>query len=129
MKPVNLASFLLFILILFNISGCSSREPVRHLSSDICLITNNLSQKEVLASLGQPDHKQKSEQGEIWHYYETRKDLLRKTPYIGEKIGSENYEVVTIHFTDDRVSACLYRYYDQEELKKSGIRINAPRAD
>jgi hypothetical protein len=110
-------------------TGCFYRDPVRHLSSDICLVTPNLTQKEVLATLGPPDQKQKGEQGEIWLYHEVKKSFLRKTPYVGEKIGSENYDVVTITFAGDIVSTCLYRAYNEEELKKSGIVISGPSAD
>ncbi|PKN15366.1 MAG: hypothetical protein CVU68_14365 [Deltaproteobacteria bacterium HGW-Deltaproteobacteria-3] len=110
-------------------SGCFYREPVRHLSSDICLITPNLTQKEVLATLGAPDHKQKGEQGEIWVYREVKQSLLRKTPYIGAKLGSENYDVVTITFAGDTVATCLYRAYNEEELKESGIDVSGPRAE
>jgi len=110
-------------------TGCFYRDPVRHLSSDICLITPNLTQQEVLAYLGSPDEKQKGEQGEIWIYREVKQSLLRKTPYIGDKLGSENYDVATIHFVGDVVSTCLYRAYNEEELKKSGITISGPRAN
>jgi hypothetical protein len=110
-------------------SGCFYRDPVRHLSSDICLITPNLTQQEVLAYLGFPDEKEKGEQGEIWIYREVKKSFLRKTPYIGEKIGSENYDVVTITFTGDTVATCLYRAYNEEELKKSGVTGSEPRAE
>lgn len=110
-------------------TGCFSHDPVRHLSSDICLVTPNLTQKEVVASLGPPDQKQKGEQGETWIYHEVKKSFLRKTPYLGEKLGSQDYDVVTITFAGDRVSACFYRAYSEEELKKSGIMISGPRAD
>lgn len=116
-------------LLAFVGTGCFYRDPVRHLSSDICLITPNLTQQEVLAYLGSPDEKQKGEQGEIWIYREVKQSLLRKTPYIGDKLGSENYDVATIHFVGDVVSACLYRAYNEEELKKSGITISGPRAN
>ena len=110
-------------------TGCFYHEPVRHLSSDICLVTPNLTQKEVLAYLGTPDQKRKGEQGEVWIYHEVKKSFLRKTPYIGEKVGSENYDVVTITFAGDTVSTCLYRAYNEEELKKSGVTISGPRAE
>jgi len=110
-------------------TGCFYRDPVRHLSSDICLITPNLTQQEVLATLGSPDQKQKGEQGEIWIYHEVKKSFLRKTPYIGGNLGSENYDVVTITFVGDTVSTCLYRAYNEEEIKKSGIKISGPSAD
>lgn len=108
-------------------TGCFYRDPVRHLSSDICLITPNLTQQEVLAYLGSPDEKQKGEQGEIWVYRAVKQSLLRKTPYIGDKLGTENYDVATIHFVGDIVSTCLYRAYNEEELKKNGITISGPR--
>ena len=111
------------------VTGCFYRDPVRHLSSDICLVTPNLTQKEVLSSLGPPDQKQKGEEGEVWTYYEVKKNLLRKTPYVGEKLGSQDYDVVPITFAGDRVSTCLYRAYNEEELKKSGIVIREPRAE
>lgn len=110
-------------------SGCFYRDPVRHLSSDICLITPNLTQQEVLATLGAPDEKQKGEQGEIWIYREVKKSFLRKTPYVGEKLGSQNYDVVTITFAGDMVSTCLYRAYNEEELKKSGVPVSGPSAE
>ena len=110
-------------------TGCLYREPVRHLSSDICLITPNLTQQEVVSALGPPDQKQKGEQGEIWTYQEVKKSLLRKTPYLGKTIGSEDYDVVTITFIGDTVATCLYRGYNEKELKKSGISISVPRAD
>ena len=113
----------------FAVTGCFYRDPVRHLSSDICLVTPNLTQKEVLSSLGTPDQKQKGEEGEVWIYYEVKKSLLRKAPYVGEKLGSQDYDVVTITFAGDRVSTCLYRAYDEEELKKSGIVIRKPGAE
>jgi hypothetical protein len=110
-------------------SGCFYHDPVRHLSSDICLITPNLTKKEVLATLGEPDQKQKGDQGEVWLYREVNKSFLRKTPYIGDKLGSEKYDVVTITFAGDMVSTCLYRAYNEEEIKKSGTAISGPRAD
>ncbi len=111
-------------------SGCFYHgEPVRHLSSDVCLITPNLTQKEVLATLGPPDQKQQGEQGEVWIYDTVNKSFLRKTPYIGEKLGSENYDVVTVTFVGDTVATCLYRSYSEEEFKKSGIKTSGPRED
>lgn len=128
-RSFPLRFFMCLCLLTFMGTGCFYREPVRHLSSDICMITPNLTQKEVLATLGPPDQKEKGEQGEIWIYREAKKSLLRKTPYIGEKLGSENYDVVTITFIGDTVATCLYRSYNEEELKKSGIKISDPRAD
>lgn len=113
----------------FMAAGCFAGAPVRHLSSDICLVTPNLTQKEVLATLGPPDQRQKGEQGEVWLYFEVKKSLLRKTPYVGEKLGSQDYDVVTITFAGETVATCLYRAYNEEELKKSGITVSGPRAD
>ena len=111
-------------------SGCFFHgEPVRHLSSDACLVTPNLTQKDVLATLGPPDEKQKNEHGEVWIYTQVNKSFLRKLPYIGDKLGSENYDVVTITFAGDTVATCLYRSYTDSEFKKSGIKISGPSED
>ena len=120
-----------FVLFLagFILSGCFYNEPVRHLASDICLISPNLTAQEVVTALGPPDAKRQSELGEVWLYYEVKKSTLRKTPFLGPRLGSENYNVVTITFAGDRVHTCVYRAFDEEEMKASGISISEPRAD
>jgi len=111
------------------LTGCFFHTPSRHLASDICLITPNLTAQEVISYLGPPDEKQNSEQGEIWLYYEVKKSTLRSTPFIGAKMGSEQYDVVTINFVGEKVHTCIYRFFNEKEMKESGIKISEPRAD
>ncbi|MEW6594466.1 MAG: hypothetical protein AB1413_06295 [Thermodesulfobacteriota bacterium] len=109
-------------ILLLSLSGCFYREPVRHLASDICLITPELTQKQVLDILGPPNHQKKSaEEGDTWIYYEVKKSLLRKTPYIGGRLGNEDYEVITISFVEGQVRTCAYRALKEEEFKALGI--------
>jgi len=71
--------------------------------------------------MGPPDEQHTDQYGEIWIYYQVNKSLLRKTPYIGDKLGDEDVEVVTVHFMGDQVSTCAYRSLTPEEFKKTGI--------
>ncbi|MGV1100913.1 hypothetical protein ACUUL3_16065 [Thiovibrio sp. JS02] len=128
-SPLTLRYTLFLCLAGVLLSGCFYHDPVRHLSSDICLITPNLTAQEVVAALGPPDQKQQSDLGEVWIYQEVKKSTLRKTPFIGTRLGTENYDVVTITFAGDRVHTCVYRAFDEEELKESGIKISEPSAD
>lgn len=111
---------------LFTLTGCFYREPVRHLTSDICLITPDLTQQQVLATLGPPDYRKTTpESEEIWVYYEVKKSLLRKTPYLGDKLGNQNYDVVTISFANGQVRTCVYRSLNEQEFKELGIPARA----
>ncbi len=122
---------LLGLLALMVVSvGCSSKEQVRHLASDACLITPQQSTKQnIHAYLGQPDKKQTLANGnEEWTYFQQNKSLLRKTPYIGQKLGTEQYDVMTVVFRGEIVDACQYRMFTEEEFKESHIDIG-PKPD
>lgn len=130
MRLCRFYSLLLCLCLLqFSASACFYRDPVRHLSSDICLITPNLSKEEVISYLGMPDAKKDAPEGEVWTYTAVKKSTLRKTPFIGQRMGTEQYDVVTITFNGDRVYTCIYRSFDEEEFKKSGIKVNEPPAN
>lgn len=117
---------ILSFIVLLTMSGCFYKDPVRHLSSDVCLVIPSLSsKKQVLSYLGSPDQRQTSSEGEeIWLYYEVKKSLLRKTPYLGEKMGHENYDLVTVTFAGDLVKTCIYRSLNEEEFKKTGMKVS-----
>lgn len=112
-----LLTFLMFSL------SCTSKEYVRHLASDACLITPNQSTKEQInAYLGPPDKKQALADGsEEWTYLQQNQSLLRKTPYVGRKLGTEHYDVMVIVFRGEVVDACQYRMFTQEEFEKAHI--------
>ncbi len=116
--------FLILILLCLGLSACGSKEPVRHLTSDICLVVPNRStRQEVLAYLGQPDRKSNGgSENEVWSYYYANKSWLRKTPYVGAKLGYEEYDLITVTFGGDLVKASEYRALTQEEFDQTGIK-------
>lgn len=114
-------TFLLFAVLW--IGGCAASRPVRHLSSDACLVLPESTTKtEVLAFMGEPDHKATTDASETWFYYKKNEDLIRKLPLIGEKFGSLNYEIVTVEFAGELVRTCVYRQLTPSEI------INSPLA-
>lgn len=77
--------------------------------------------------MGPPNEQRMDQHGEVWIYYQVNKSMLRKTPYIGDKLGDEDVEVVTVHFMGDQISTCAYRSLTPEEFKKTGIgSLNEP---
>lgn len=105
--------------ILFVLAGCFRPKPVQHLAADACLITPKLSSRQdVLTYLGEPTETLKQEDGsEEWIYYQANKSILRKTPYIGDKLGSEEYDVLHITFNGDIVATCIYRSLTRKEFQ------------
>lgn len=126
MTPFTILRNILAVLFFASaVSGCFYHEQVRHLASDVCLITPNLTKKEIVAYLGPPDHRSTDpEKGEVWSYFEVKKSTLRKAPYLGDKLGSETYDLVTINFSGDRVTTCLYRSLSESEFKETGLKAN-----
>ena len=102
--------------------GCAKKN-VRHLASDVCLVTPEVTTKEqVLSYLGQPDEQNEmADGGETWIYYDTKKTALRDTPYIGDKIGDKKYEMVKVTFGGDIVQTCVYRLLSEEEFVQGGL--------
>ena len=104
------------------LAGCAKKN-VRHLASDACLITPEKTTKEgVLSYLGPPDQQlQMADGGESWLYYEVKQDTLRKTPYIGDKLGEQRYDAVKVVFQGDLVRTCFYRQLTEEEFQEGGL--------
>ena len=105
-----------------SMAGCAKKN-VRHLASDVCLVTPEVSSKEqVLTYLGQPDEQYEMVDGsETWFYYEVKKDMLNKTPYIGDRLGDKKYETVKVTFAGDIVQTCIYRSLSEEEFQESRV--------
>ena len=119
-KTISIAIALSFIIFL---AGCQSKQ-VRHLASDVCLLSPGVTKQEVLTYLGVPHERRLNEQGnEIWLYFQVNKSFLRKTPYIGDKLGDEDYDMVTVTFLNEAVSTCVYRAYTEEQMKEMGLVI------
>jgi hypothetical protein len=109
-------------VVLMVVAGCAKKN-VRHLASDVCLVTPEETTKEqVLTYLGQPDEQyEMAEGGETWIYYDVKKTALRDTPYIGDKIGDKKYEMVKVVFGGDIVRTCVYRLLTDEEFEQGGL--------
>lgn len=114
--------WLLLCFVLF-FQGCAEHE-VRHLSSDASLVTpSKTTRQEVLALLGHPDEKTGSpEQGEVWRYYQVNKSFMRQTPYVGKKLGKENYDSLTITIENGIVKSSIFRNFDENEKDRPVIR-------
>lgn len=85
------------------------------------MISKGISQQEVLTYLGPPAERRAGETGEIWTYYQVKKSMLRKTPFIGDNLGTEDVEMATVQFAGDKVITCVYRSFSPEELHNSGV--------
>ena len=122
LRKSSVIVFVLCLSIIAGLVGCGGRQ-VRHLASDACMVTPGTTTKqEVINYLGQPDAEYQTDGGNsLWVYYEVRKDLLRKAPYIGEKIGDETYEIVKVMFNGDNVEKIDYSTMKEEEFKESGM--------
>ncbi len=112
------SSALLFFLFSAGCSGISA--PVRHLSSDVCLVMpESTTRQEVISFLGEPDQKiTNAEKSEVWLYLKVNKSFSKKLPLVGTKLGEQNYETVTVTFDGDLVKTCLYRQFDEVEFEK-----------
>ncbi|MDF1577957.1 MAG: hypothetical protein RQ753_06770 [Desulfurivibrionaceae bacterium] len=108
----------MFLLLTAGCVGASS--PVRHLSSDICLVMpEQTTREEVISFLGEPDRKMTTDENlELWLYLEVNRSFARKMPLVGDKLGTQNYEAVTVTFNGELVSTCLYRQFDESEFEK-----------
>ena len=105
---------------LFILAGCSTfSSPVRHLSSDVCLVMpESTTRQEVLSFLGEPDRRiTTGDSLETWLYLKANRSFTRKLPLVGDMVGSQDYETVTVTFAAGRVRTCVYRQFDEEEYK------------
>ncbi len=109
-------------LAVISLFGCA-RYPVRHLTSDASLIVpNQTTKKDVIAYMGFPNQKVTAPgEKEVWYYVESKKSLMRKTPYIGNSLGHEEYQAVIITYSGDIVDTCTFRLLDEEGFAKTGI--------
>ena len=110
---------IIFVLFGFILGACSATQPVRHLSSDVCLIMPESTTKtEVLSFLGKPNLRQTKPNGdETWIYYMENESFLKKVPLLGYELGTSNYETVIVTFIGEQVRTCVYRQLEPGELK------------
>ncbi len=111
----------LFLSVVLTVTACSKKQ-VRYLASDVCLVEpEKTTKQEVLSYLGQPDEQYVEPTGEeVWVYFDEKKNLLSDTPYIGDKVGDQKFEMVTVTFDGDIVRTTVYRSMNEEEFKQYG---------
>ena len=116
------APLILFFCFAILSPGCAKKE-IRHLASDICMVSKGITQSEVMTYLGPPSERKTGENGEIWVDYRVKKSTLRKTPFIGDNRGTEDVEMATVEFSGDKVITCVYRSFKEQELEDSGVTL------
>ena len=111
----------LLLVVVFLLTGCSNY-PVRHLASDASLITIGKSTRnDVLTYLGEPDSQRMvSADTEQWVYFEEKKSLLQKTPFVGKTFNPNGYGMIVITYKSDIVTDCRYSDYDKDEFGWAG---------
>ena len=111
----------LFLSVVLTVTACSNKQ-VRYLASDVCMISpEKTTKQEVLGILGQPDEQYVEPTGEeVWVYYDAKESLISDTPYIGDKIAEDQFEMVKVTFVDNIVRTSVYRSLSEEEYKQYG---------
>jgi hypothetical protein len=122
LKKWSIIVGVLCVTFMIGTTGCAKKH-IRHLASDVCLITPEVSTKaQVLTYLGPPDEQYEMKDGsETWIYYEVRRSILNKTPYIGDKLGDKKYETIKVTIAGDVVRSCVYRSLSEEEFQKDRL--------
>lgn len=115
----SLLCCLALLMVLFS-AGCS-KTPIRHLSSEACLITQGTTKTDVLTYMGTPQFKKKTDTGEMWTYVQENKSTLKKTPVLNWAFGSISYDLVYITFIGDTATNCQYRAATEKEYRASTL--------
>lgn len=108
----------LFIVLtaLLLLGGCYSK-PVRHLASDASLIQAGRStRQDVLRYLGEPNgHRLVSPGVEEYVYYQTQRNFLERTPFVGSMMKPNGYQMLIITLGGDRVTKCEFRSFNEKD--------------
>jgi hypothetical protein len=106
----------LFVLVcaLVLLGGCQSKQ-VRHLASDAALIQpGRTTVQEMQKYLGEPDGRREVAPGvSEYVYHEDRPGLFGYMPVLGPAIGPAGYEMIVVTVSDDIVSNCEFRNFNQ----------------
>ncbi len=105
-------------LVLSVVCGCYST-PVRHLAADAGLVKEGRSTTgDVLVLLGKPDLKKQQADGSVvWVYQESRKDLVEKLPWLGDRLGAAEQVRLLVRFDNNIVSKIQYSTVDPDDLR------------
>jgi hypothetical protein len=112
--------FALSILLMF--TGCTTHEPVRHLSEEAYLVKIDKTTKEEVSDiLGAPEFFTTGENNqEKWYYYQQETSFMRDFPIIGDSfsLGSAEYHFLLVEFSENAVSNCTFRVLSNEEFQE-----------
>lgn len=107
---------MIVISALLLLAGCYSK-PVRHLASDASLIkAGESTRQDVLRYLGEPDgHRTVAPGVEEFVYSEDIRDLLERSPVVGNWLDAEGYETLIITLTGDLVTDSEFRTFREKD--------------
>ncbi len=115
----SLLCCLTLLMVLF-VAGCS-KEPIRHLSSDACLIAQGTTKQDVITYMGTPRFKKETATGEVWIFVHENESALKKTPVPNWFFGTVSYDLVYITFSGDIATNCQYRAASEQEYRESVV--------
>jgi hypothetical protein len=112
------SSLFLFIITLFLLSGCHSKQ-VRHLASDAVLIKpGQTTAKEVQQYLGDPNGRREVSPGVTEYvYHEDQPGLFGSMPVLSTMTGPSGYEMIIVTIQNDVVSSCEFRNFNTSDRK------------
>jgi hypothetical protein len=92
--------------------------PVRHLAADIALLkAGETTQEDVIIYLGEPDDVRELDDGTVqWLYLEKDESTLRKTPLVGNMMGSAEFQRAIVTIKDGIVAEAVYSSSDKKVL-------------
>lgn len=110
---------LIGMTLLLLLSGCYTK-PVRHLASDASLIKAGESTRlEVLQYLGEPNGRRTVGPGtEEFVYHEGKRNLLQRSPVLGDMLDAEGYEILILTLTGDLVTDSEFRTFKKGEMDR-----------
>ncbi len=104
---------------------------VRHLASDVSLVVpGQTTRQDVMSYLGTPNlqFSLPNKHGK-WIYYQKKKSILRKIPLIGNVLGHQKYDVVTIIFENNVTKSSEYRELSEAEFTTKVVQANEARIE
>ena len=101
---------------LFLLAGCYNK-PVRHLASDACLIkAGESTRQDVLRYLGEPNgHRTVAPGVEEYVYYEDKRNMLERSPVVGNWMDAHGYEMLIVTLTNDQVTNSEFRTFSEAD--------------
>lgn len=112
----------LLVLILLGFTSCATRpHQVRHLASDISLVTPGTPAQEVRAIMGPPDFHRSGVNGEEWIYLEHHQSRMKRVRWFGDWLGHESFHLVIVTLRDNVAQTAVYRSLTAREFREFAL--------